>query len=1168
MKKITLILFSFFVFLGANAQVGIIEGLNGTTLPAGWTNAGFSNTTTTPCEGSHSWRDNLYSFSATGSLTSPNYVGASNGTDVTVSFQWKATEWSAASGVGFSVVAQYSTDNGANWIAIGDPIVADAITDCATFSAVIPAADLPEGSDFKFRVNETWTAGDCYFWIDNVNITQLTELAPNCDAALVSPVDGSSDANLLGILSWSPATGLPSSYVLSVGTTTGGTDVVNALNVGLSTSYNIPGILMGDTTYYVNITPSNANGVATGCTEYSFTTGPAPIEGALCENAIIVDALPYTTTDNTTNYADVYYEGSPGASGCGSTSSYLNGNDVVYSYTATFTGTMKILLTPEAGNTWGGLFVYGSCSNIGVSCLGGVASSAATPKMIEEFPVTTGETYYIVISTFASPQTIAFTLDLTENTCTNGEATYTVVPNCEEGDEFLVEVNITDLGSATSMSISDDQGSEVQVAEATGVFTFGPYPNTTPVIFNVTNDQDATCFLTSTALTQAVCPPNCEEAVVITACDEEILAELVAGTGAWNVSACGFSTPGTELMYSFTPEETGDYELEVISATGGYIDYFWKDASGTCDNTGWTCIDDINGAGIDPIGTLTAGVEYLFLLDGEGTTAKTHTFKIKCLPTCENGTATYTVVSNCDEGEEFFVEVNITSLGTAESMTITDDQGSEAQVATAIGPFTFGPYPNATPVIFTINNDQDETCFLTSTALTQTVCPPSNDTCAGAIDLTNETSPLMSTTVGATNTNATVCNGSGTEVANTQADVYYSIVVPAGSMLTIGQTLNNYDSANIAFYGDCDNRTSIACFDDNDYIQVEWVNDTGSEQTVYWIQDGWSGAGTFTLEWSVIACTPSEAAYTLVSDCENGEGFLVEVDVTNLGSATSVSVSDDQGSAVQVLTATGVATFGPYPNDTPVIFNVVNDQDANCTLTSPVLNQVACPPVNDNCEGATVITAGAEYGEQIFDTTNIAATGSPQAAPTTCFGYGGADVWYSVEVPPSGNIIIETADSTTGDTGLDTVVTVYSGTCEALVQVGCDDDGAATGAYSKVTVTGQTPGATLYIRAYEYNGGSFGGFGITAYDESVLGNNSFENNGFKAYPNPVRDILNLTYTQNISNVEVFNMLGQQVLAKSVNATQGQIDMSNLSMGTYLVKVTADNQVKTIKVVKQ
>jgi hypothetical protein len=47
-----------------------------------------------------------------------------------------------------------------------------------------------------------------------------------------------------------------------------------------------------------------------------------------------------------------------------------------------------------------------------------------------------------------------------------------------------------------------------------------------------------------------------------------------------------------------------------------------------------------------------------------------------------------------------------------------------------------------------------------------------------------------------------------------------------------------------------------------------------------------------------------------------------------------------------------------------------------------------------------------------------------------------------------------------------------------------------------------------------------------------------------------------------------NILGQEVSAKSINATQAAIDMSNLPSGTYLVRLTSENQVKTIKVVKE
>lgn len=71
----------------------------------------------------------------------------------------------------------------------------------------------------------------------------------------------------------------------------------------------------------------------------------------------------------------------------------------------------------------------------------------------------------------------------------------------------------------------------------------------------------------------------------------------------------------------------------------------------------------------------------------------------------------------------------------------------------------------------------------------------------------------------------------------------------------------------------------------------------------------------------------------------------------------------------------------------------------------------------------------------------------------------------------------------------------------------------------------------------------------------------------KAYPNPVKDVLNISYSQDISSIEIFNLVGQQVITKALNNKEGQIDMSNLASGTYFVKVTSDSKTKTIKILK-
>lgn len=86
--------------------------------------------------------------------------------------------------------------------------------------------------------------------------------------------------------------------------------------------------------------------------------------------------------------------------------------------------------------------------------------------------------------------------------------------------------------------------------------------------------------------------------------------------------------------------------------------------------------------------------------------------------------------------------------------------------------------------------------------------------------------------------------------------------------------------------------------------------------------------------------------------------------------------------------------------------------------------------------------------------------------------------------------------------------------------------------------------------------------------QEVLGSTDFDNNSFTAYPNPVKDRLNVSFTQNISTIAVYNLLGQQVLFMNMNANKGQVDMTSLTSGTYLVKVNAESEVKTIKVIKE
>jgi len=75
-------------------------------------------------------------------------------------------------------------------------------------------------------------------------------------------------------------------------------------------------------------------------------------------------------------------------------------------------------------------------------------------------------------------------------------------------------------------------------------------------------------------------------------------------------------------------------------------------------------------------------------------------------------------------------------------------------------------------------------------------------------------------------------------------------------------------------------------------------------------------------------------------------------------------------------------------------------------------------------------------------------------------------------------------------------------------------------------------------------------------------------NSLSYYPNPVKDVLNISNTQEITSVGIFNMLGQKVQEVTVNANNAKIDMSSLSTGSYIAKVVVNGQTKTLKLIKE
>lgn len=189
------------------------------------------------------------------------------------------------------------------------------------------------------------------------------------------------------------------------------------------------------------------------------------------------------------------------------------------------------------------------------------------------------------------------------------------------------------------------------------------------------------------------------------------------------------------------------------------------------------------------------------------------------------------------------------------------------------------------------------------------------------------------------------------------------------------------------------------------------------------------------------------------------------------GALTVVTCNDDGGPGLMsLITLTGQTPGNvfwvrvwEYGNNNNGTFNI-------CAHTPP---PPPPGPVNDNCIGAISLPVGVSCVNTA--TTNTAATASVGVPAPGCANYIGGDVWYSIVVPPAGNVQVEATAGVITDGGM----AIYSGTCAALTLLACDDD-AGVGLMPLLVLTGQTPGATLFVRVWEYGNDNNGTFSICA----------------------------------------------------------------------------------------
>jgi hypothetical protein len=91
---------------------------------------------------------------------------------------------------------------------------------------------------------------------------------------------------------------------------------------------------------------------------------------------------------------------------------------------------------------------------------------------------------------------------------------------------------------------------------------------------------------------------------------------------------------------------------------------------------------------------------------------------------------------------------------------------------------------------------------------------------------------------------------------------------------------------------------------------------------------------------------------------------------------------------------------------------------------------------------------------------------------------------------------------------------------------------------------------------------------IYFHKNTTMSSDSFTTSKVKLYPNPTSNVLNIESLGTIQTISVYNVLGQEVINKSLNSTSTSLDVSSLNSGIYVVKTVVDGVTSSTKFIKQ
>ncbi len=269
--------------------------------------------------------------------------------------------------------------------------------------------------------------------------------------------------------------------------------------------------------------------------------------------------------------------------------------------------------------------------------------------------------------------------------------------------EYYVDANVFSLGSAATLSLENNVGLPATVVATTGVHAIGPFPAGQSVVVTAQNPDNLMCYAAAPAIINTPCAIADCGPTEYTHCygDNEYRQWAYQGTGGQQIGirflagTMGIGDDGT--VYN---------GLDIFASSSQAMATWGNLANSlfTSSNTDHALVMELQAD--NAMSCLDADPLY--------GTSQPWNWVVACYDGCSQPQASF--ANTCLSQTQFEVAVNVTSIGSTGSVTITNDGGVAPVTATSTGTYTVGPFQAGTPVTLNVEG-ANVLCTWTSPAL-------------------------------------------------------------------------------------------------------------------------------------------------------------------------------------------------------------------------------------------------------------------------------------------------------------------------------------------------------------------------------------------------------------------------------------------------------------------